>query len=135
MSPGGTLWELCGGAPALGSQSKILYRSIDEGGHWTAVVPRSGQANALDGGYLGTLVVGANSVLALTQVAAPVAISRDGGRSWHAAFRTPTGYLGGEGGSGWATFSDGRHGFIGLLDQVFRTGDDGDTWMSARLPF
>lgn len=136
-APGGKLFAVCAENPAAGSQPKSVVVSINGGATWSAAGPcttaiLNGECitKALIGGYLGTLVSTAPTVVYLTGHRSAVYETTDGGATWtRVGVTPPTGNTA-------LTFFNEEDGLV-LSDNfartLSRTNDGGATWSKVTL--
>lgn len=122
----GTVWVVCGGEPGAGQQRKQIMMSADGGAHWTAL------ADPPSSGYVGQLALSSAATAWLATTRGPLYETHDGGRTWSATAGVVGDQVGGAGsGAIDVSFSDANHGWAATSDQIFRTTDGGQHWMSV----
>jgi len=133
---GGTLFAVCAGQPAVGSQSKSTARSDDGGRTWSVGGPCANLnlacgASPLNRGYLGTVVARSPRTVYVTGLRSALIATHDGGASWHDV--AALGDFDGAGSPDALVFVDAGHGFALGDDELWRTADGGATWSTIAV--
>ena len=123
MSDADRWQEILDGKTSQGMIDGEIYRSDDAGATWLKVSPDKRSVGGAPGYYYGQIVVDPANDKTVYILSVGVLVSRDGGKTWAAAFR-----FGGDNHALWIDPRDSNHMLLGYDHGMGLTWDGGKAW-------
>jgi photosystem II stability/assembly factor-like uncharacterized protein len=123
MSEADRWQEILDGKSSQGMIDGEIYRSDDAGATWQKVSPDKQSIGGAPGYYYGQIVVDPANDKTVYILSVGVLASRDGGKTWNAAFR-----FGGDNHALWIDPKDSNHMLLGYDHGMGLTWDGGKNW-------